>query len=86
MFVSYFYESTSSVSRTRTRFLLTRVDLIKRHSKTLIKGVDQLSATEIKRTFPGNSLLSPLLKVYGFKSIRIKFRTEINKYKDENFN
>ena len=81
-----FQESTSSVSRTRTKFLSAHVDLIKHHCKALTKGVDQLSATEVKRTFRGNSLLSPLLKVYGFNSIRIQLRTEINKYKDENFN
>ena len=60
------------------------VDLIKRHCKVLIKGVDHLS--EIKRTFQDNFLMSPLLKVFRFNSIRKNLCTEISKYQDKNFN
>ena len=84
--IIFVQESTSSVSRTRTKFLSTDVDLIKRHHMALIEGVDQLSAAEIKKTFERNSLLSPLIKVYGFNSIRIKRGTERKEYKDEDFN
>ena len=84
-YVSILFFRNQHFSRTRTKFLPTHVDLIKRHCKALIEGMDQLSAAEIKRTFQRNSLLSPLLKCYGFNSIRIKLLTEINKYNDENF-
>ena len=74
-----------SFTRTRTKFKEEHVELIKRHCRPLIEGLGQLSAAEVKRTFKENILLAPLLKLYGFKSIRIKIRTERNKYHDENF-
>ena len=74
-----------SFTRSRTKFKEEHVELMKRHCRPLIEGVSHLSAAEVKRTFKENILLAPLLEVYGFKSIRIKIRTERNKYHDENF-
>ena len=65
---------------------LYRHMLILSNAIALIEAVDQLSATKIKRTFQGNSLLSPLLMVNGFNSFHITLCTERRKYKDENFN
>ena len=81
-----FFRNRHQVFQETEQSLSTHFDLIKRHCKAVIEGVDQLLAAEAKRTFHGNSLLSPLLKVDGFNSIRIKLRTERNKYSEENFN
>ena len=57
---------------------------MKRHCRPLIEGLGQLSAAEVKRTFKENIQVAPLLEVYGFKSMRIKIRTERKKYHDGN--
>ena len=74
-----------SFTRTRTKFKEEHVELMKRYCRPLIEGLGQLSAAEVKRTFKENIQLAPLLEAYGFKSMRIKIRTERKKYHDENF-
>ena len=75
-FYLIFEKSTSNVSRTRTKFLVTSIDLIKRYWQALIEGVGQFSAAKIKKsTCQGDSVLLPL-KVYGFNIIRIKLCKE----------
>ena len=72
---------SSVMSRKRIYYTDADMKILEQECSSIIRSTKPLNGKELTRLFSTKPLL-PLLKKFGFKSLKIKMRTERNKYLD----
>ena len=68
-------------SSKRATYSENEIKILREECHDIIYSQEAINAAELKRRFSENKRLLPLLKEYGFNSLKIKMRTERNKAK-----